>query len=51
MAAYSALIDSANSLGLQQCIPLFQENLQQEEAEAKKLAALGHQIGQVASPK
>ena len=51
MAAYSALIVSANSLGWQQCIPLFQENLQQEEAAAKKLAALGHQIGQVASPK
>lgn len=46
MAAYNALIDAANSLGLQQCIPLFQQNLQQEEAAARKLAALTHQLGQ-----
>ena len=48
MAAYNALIDEANSLGLQQCIPLFQQNLQQEEAAAKKLAMLSHQLGQTA---
>jgi ferritin-like metal-binding protein YciE len=46
MAAYNALIDSANALGFQQCVPLFQQNLQQEEAAAKKLATLAHQIGQ-----
>jgi ferritin-like metal-binding protein YciE len=46
MAAYNALIDAANSLGLQQCIPLFQQNLQQEEAAARKLAVLTHQLGQ-----
>jgi ferritin-like metal-binding protein YciE len=45
MAAYNALIDSANALGLQQCVPLFQQNLQQEEAAAKKLATLAHHLG------
>lgn len=49
MAAYSSLIDAANSLGLQQCVPLFQQNLQQEEAAAKKLAGLAHQLGQTVS--
>ncbi len=46
MAAYNNLIDSATSLGLNQLVPLFQQNLQQEEAAAKKLAALQHQLGQ-----
>jgi ferritin-like metal-binding protein YciE len=44
MVAYTSLIDAANSLGYQQCIPLFQQNLQQEEAAAKKLATFAHQI-------
>ena len=46
MAAYNGLIQAANALGLQQCIPLFQQNLQQEEATAKKLAMLAQQMGQ-----
>ena len=48
MAAYNALIDAANSLGYQQCVPLFQQNLQQEEAAAKKIATLTHQLDQMA---
>lgn len=46
MAAYHCLIDSASALGLQACIPLFEQNLHQEEAAAQKLATLGHQLGQ-----
>ncbi len=46
MAAYNGLIDAANSLGLQQCIPLFQQNLQEEEMAAKKLGTLMHRLGQ-----
>jgi len=49
MAAYNGLIEAANSLGLQQCIPLFQQNLQQEEAAAKKLSMLAHQLSQQAA--
>jgi len=46
MAAYYRLIDAAHSMGLQQCVQLFQQNLQQDEAEAKKLATIGHQLNQ-----
>jgi ferritin-like metal-binding protein YciE len=46
IAAYHRLIDAADSMGLQQCVPLFQQNLQQEEAAAKKLAAIAHQLNQ-----
>jgi ferritin-like metal-binding protein YciE len=46
MAAYHRLIDTANSMGLQQCVQLFQQNLQQDEAEAKKLATIAHQLNQ-----
>jgi len=46
MAAYHRLIDAANSMGLQQCVPLFQQNLQQDEAEAKKLGTIAHQLNQ-----
>ncbi|MGH2639090.1 MAG: ferritin-like domain-containing protein [Rhabdochlamydiaceae bacterium] len=46
MAAYRGLIDSAKLLGLQQCVPLFEQNLRQEEAAAQKLATLAQQIGQ-----
>lgn len=45
MAAYYSLIDAAEALGLQACIPLLEQNLRQEEAAAKKLAAFGHQLG------
>jgi ferritin-like metal-binding protein YciE len=44
MACYQSLIDAANSLGYQQCVPLFQQNLQQEMAAAQKLATIAHQL-------
>jgi ferritin-like metal-binding protein YciE len=46
MAAYHSLIDAATIMGLQQCIPLFQQNLKQEEEAARKLATIAHQFGQ-----
>src|SRR5579872_1640129 len=46
IAAYQNLIDEANSLGLQDCALLFQQNLQQEINASKKLAALAHQYEQ-----
>jgi ferritin-like metal-binding protein YciE len=46
MACYQALIEAANTLGYQQCVPLLQQNLQQEMAAAQKLAAIAHQLGQ-----
>jgi len=46
IAAYHRLIDAAASMGLQQCVPLFQQNLQQEEAEAKILSTIAHQLNQ-----
>lgn len=49
MAAYQSLIDSAQALGLQACIPFFQQNLQQEQAAAHKLVGFAHQISQHAS--
>ncbi len=45
IASYNSLIDAANALGLSQCVTLLQQNLQQEEAAAKKLAVLAHQLG------
>jgi ferritin-like metal-binding protein YciE len=44
MAHYQSLIDAANTLGYQQCVPLFQQNLQQEMAAAQKLATIAHQL-------
>jgi len=49
MAAYHRLIDAANSMGLQQCVQLFQQNLEQDEAEAQKLATIAHQLNQQAA--
>lgn len=46
IANYQHLIESANTLGLQACVPLFQQNLQQEEEAARKLATFAHQLGQ-----
>jgi len=46
ISAYRGLIDSANLLGLQSCVPLFQQNLQQEEAAARKLATCAQRLGQ-----
>lgn len=43
IAAYHNLIDEANSLGLQDCAQLFQQNLQQEINASKKLADIAHQ--------
>ncbi|MFL5691778.1 MAG: ferritin-like domain-containing protein [Ktedonobacteraceae bacterium] len=44
IAAYQSLIAAANTLGLQQCAQLFQQNLQQEEAAAKKLSTIAQQL-------
>jgi ferritin-like metal-binding protein YciE len=46
IAAYHNLIDEANSLGLQECAQLFQQNLQQEINASKKLAEIAHQYEQ-----
>ena len=46
IANYNSLIDAANNLGFQQCVPLFQQNLQQEEAAAQRLSTIAHQLGQ-----
>src|SRR5438067_2855960 len=45
IAGYNSLIDAANSIGLSQCVPLLQQNLQQEIAASQKLASLAHQLG------
>jgi ferritin-like metal-binding protein YciE len=47
IAAYYELIDEANSLGLQDCVQLFQQNLQQEVNASNTLAAIVHQLGQL----
>ncbi|HYX49629.1 MAG TPA: DUF892 family protein [Ktedonobacteraceae bacterium] len=47
IAAYHDLIDKANSLGLQDCVQLFQQNLQQEVNASTTLAAIAHQFGQL----
>lgn len=46
IAAYQSLINAAHALGLQACIPLFQQNLQQEETAARKLSIFAQQISQ-----
>ncbi|QBD78694.1 DUF892 family protein [Ktedonosporobacter rubrisoli] len=46
VANYNALIEAANNMGMQQCIPLLQQNLQQDQEAAKKLGILIHQLGQ-----
>ena len=43
IAAYQNLIDEANSLGLKDCVLLFQQNLQQEVNASQKLAGIAHQ--------
>lgn len=47
IASYQNLIDEANALGLTDCVPLFQQNLQQEVSASQKLSAIAHQYGQV----
>ncbi|HEU0002597.1 MAG TPA: DUF892 family protein [Ktedonobacteraceae bacterium] len=43
IAAYHNLIDTASILGLQGCVQLFQQNLQQEVSASQKLATIAHQ--------
>lgn len=47
IAAYHDLIDRANSLGLQSCVQLLQQNLQQEVNASATLAAITHQLSQL----
>ena len=47
IAAYHDLIDKAKSLGFQDCVQLFQQNLQQEVNASATLAAIAHQLGQL----
>ena len=47
IAAYNDLIDKANSLGLQDCVQLLQQNLQQEVNASTTLASISHQLGQL----
>jgi ferritin-like metal-binding protein YciE len=46
IAMYNSLIDAASSMGMQQCVDLFRQNLQQEEAAARKLGSIIHQMDQ-----
>ncbi len=50
IAHYQGLIEAADTLGYQQCVPFLQENLQQEVAAAQKLATIAHQFGQQGVP-
>lgn len=45
IAGYHNLIDAATTIGLSQCVPLLQQNMQQDIAASQKLAALAHQLG------
>jgi ferritin-like metal-binding protein YciE len=47
IAAYHDLIEKANNLGLQDCVQLFQQNLQQEVNASTTLAAIARQLGQL----
>jgi ferritin-like metal-binding protein YciE len=46
IAAYHDLIEKANNLGLQDCVLLFQQNLQQEVNASTTIATIAHQLGQ-----
>jgi len=46
IAAYHNLIDEANTLGLQECVQLFQQNLPQEVNASRTLATIAHQFSQ-----
>ena len=46
MASYKGLIEKASMMGQQQVCQLLQQNLQQEEAMAKKVEQLSRQLGQ-----
>ena len=45
IASYKGLIEKANLLGEKSCVPLLQENLQQEEAMAKKVEQISQTLG------
>ncbi|HEX9131521.1 MAG TPA: DUF892 family protein [Ktedonobacteraceae bacterium] len=47
IAAYHDLIEKAKSLGLQDCVLLFQQNLQQEVNASNTLAGIARQLGQL----
>ncbi len=47
IAAYHDLLDRANSLGLQDCVQLLQQNLQQEVNTSATIAAITHQLSQL----
>ena len=46
IASYKGLIEKATLIGQQACVSLLRENLQQEEAMAKKVEQLSRQLGQ-----
>jgi ferritin-like metal-binding protein YciE len=50
IAHYQCLIEAADALGYQQCVPFLQENLQQEVAAAQRLAVIAYQLGQQGEP-
>ncbi len=50
MASYKGLIEKANLMGQKQCVQLLQQNLSQEEAMAKRVAALSKELGQQLIP-
>lgn len=46
IASYKGLIEKANHMGQKQCVQLLQQNLHQEEAMAKKVESMSHQLTQ-----
>jgi ferritin-like metal-binding protein YciE len=46
MASYKGLIEKATLMGQQQVVQLLQQNLQQEEAMAKKVEQISKQLSQ-----
>jgi ferritin-like metal-binding protein YciE len=46
IASYKGLIEKATLMGQQACVSLLKENLQQEEAMAKKVEKISKQLGQ-----
>lgn len=46
IASYKGLIDKAKVMGQKQVVQLLQENLKQEEAMAKSVESIAHQLGQ-----
>jgi ferritin-like metal-binding protein YciE len=50
IVAYTGLVQSAKELGEKECAKLLQENLDQEQAMAKRVAALTKEIAKDAKP-